>query len=274
MREWVQALAESGELLTVDREVDPRFELAAVTKRAQQAGNRPILFRNVKETRLEVVTNLFADEGRLRSLLPVKEGPFAAAYARMLDAAEARVEPPTREAPPPGNLQRGQLSDLPLITYHERDAGPYFTSAIALALDPDTGVPNLFFSPRDVRRRAGTALAAGRQSRSRRLPAPRREGPAGAARCAADRRSARCVSGRRHAPSARSGRIRAGRGIDGPTGGRISRPGQRTSDSGHGRSRRGKAASFRRKGAPRGHSARCSAITCPRPPTTSWKSSA
>ena len=145
MREWVQALAESGDLLTVDREVDPRFELAAVTKRGQQAGNRPILFRNVTGTRLEVVTNLFADEGRLRSLLPVKEGPFAAAYARMLDAAEARVEPPTREAPPPGNLQRGQLSDLPLITYHERDAGPYFTSAIALALDPDTGVPNLSF---------------------------------------------------------------------------------------------------------------------------------
>ena len=145
MREWVQALAESGELLAVDREVDPRFELAAVTKRAQQAGNRPILFRNVTGTRLEVVTNLFADEGRLRSLVPVKEGPFAAAYARMLDAAEARVEPPTREAPPPGNLQRGQLSELPLITYHERDAGPYFTSAIALALDPDTGVPNLSF---------------------------------------------------------------------------------------------------------------------------------
>lgn len=161
MREWVKRLAEAGELLTAERAVDPRFELAAVTKRAQQAGNRPILFRNVKGTRLEVVTNLFADGERLRSLVPVKEGPFAAAYARMLDAAEARVDPPTREVPTPGNLQQGQLSDLPLITYHELDAGPYFTAAIVLALDPDTGVPNLSFhramyaGPQELRLRLG-----------------------------------------------------------------------------------------------------------------------
>ena len=39
----------------------------------------------------------------------------------------------------------GTLSDLPAITYHGRDAGPYFTSAIYLAKEPDSGVPNLSF---------------------------------------------------------------------------------------------------------------------------------
>ena len=161
MREWVSRLAEAGELLTVDRAVDPRFELAAVTKRAQQAGNRPILFRNVQGSGIQVVSNLFADEARLRRRVPGDEGPFAAAYARMLDAAEARVEPPTREAPAPEDLRQGQLPDLPLITYHEYDAGPYFTAAIVLALDPDTGVPNLSFhramyaGPRELRLRLG-----------------------------------------------------------------------------------------------------------------------
>ncbi len=161
MREWVNRLAEAGELLVAEREVDPRFELAAVTKRSQQAGNRPILFRNIRGTRLEVVTNLFADAERLRSLVPVKDGPFAAAYAGMLDAAESRVGPPTREAPMPGDIQEGQLADLPLITYHERDAGPYFTAAIVLARDPDTGVPNLSFhramhaGPQELRLRLG-----------------------------------------------------------------------------------------------------------------------
>ena len=161
MREWVNRLAQAGELLTVDRTVDPRFELAAVTKRAQQAGNRPILFRNVKGTRIQVVSNLFADEERLRRRVPGDEGPFAAAYASILDAAEARVEPPTCESPAPEGLRQGQLPDLPLITYHEYDAGPYFTAAIVLALDPDTGVPNLSFhramyaGPRELRLRLG-----------------------------------------------------------------------------------------------------------------------
>ena len=161
MREWVNRLAEAGELLTVDRAVDPRFELAAVTKRAQQAGNCPILFRHVKGTGIQIVSNLFADGERLRRRVPVAEGPFAAAYASMLDAAEARVDPPTVEAPAPRDLQQGQLPDLPLITYHEHDAGPYFTAAIVLALDPETGVPNLSFhramyaGPRELRLRLG-----------------------------------------------------------------------------------------------------------------------
>jgi len=41
------------------------------------------------------------------------------------------------------------LSDLPAITWHERDAGPYFTSAIFLAREPDSGSPNLSF-PRSM----------------------------------------------------------------------------------------------------------------------------
>ena len=145
MRDWVDRLAAEGELLTVEREVDPRFELAAVTRRAQEAGNRPLLFEKVRGTRMRVATNLFADAARLRGVVGGADEPFAAAYSKVLDAAEARVEPPAVEVQAPGDLQQGRLTDLPLITYHERDAGPYFTAAIVLALDPDSGVPNLSF---------------------------------------------------------------------------------------------------------------------------------
>ena len=161
MRAWINRLAQSGELLTVEREVDPRFELAAVTKRAQEAGNRPLLFENVRGTGLRVATNLFADATRLRGVVGGADEPFAAAYAKVLDAAEARVEPPSTEVKAPGDLQQGRLTDLPLITYHERDAGPYFTAAIVLALDPDSGVPNLSFhramyvGPGELRLRLG-----------------------------------------------------------------------------------------------------------------------
>ena len=161
MRAWVEYLALNGQLLTIEREVDPRYELAAVTRRAQEAGNRPLLFRNVRGTRLHVATNLFADADNLRSVVDDSDEPFAAAYARVLDAAEARVAPPTTEVQAPGDLQQGSLTDLPLITYHERDAGPYFTAAIVLACDPDTGVPNMSFhravyvGPGELRLRLG-----------------------------------------------------------------------------------------------------------------------
>ena len=163
MRAWLDRLAEAGEFLAVSREVDPRFELAAVTKRAQEAGNRPLLFTNVRGTALRVATNLFADAARLRQIVGGAEQPFAPAYARVLDAAEARVEPAHTEVLAPAELRQAALPDLPLITYHEHDAGPYFTAAIVLALDPDTGVPNLSFhramyvGPGELRLRLGAS---------------------------------------------------------------------------------------------------------------------
>lgn len=161
MRAWLDKLAEAGELLAVSREVDPRFELAAVTQRAQEAGNLPVLFENVRGSRLRVATNLFADGARLREIVGGADEPFAAAYAKVLDAAEARVDAPQTAVRAPEDLRQGALSDLPLITYHEHDAGPYFTAAIALALDPDTGAPNLSFhramyvGPGELRLRLG-----------------------------------------------------------------------------------------------------------------------
>jgi 4-hydroxybenzoate decarboxylase len=43
------------------------------------------------------------------------------------------------------DLEHGHLGDLPAITYFERDGGPYLTSPIFIAREPDTGVANLSF---------------------------------------------------------------------------------------------------------------------------------
>jgi 4-hydroxybenzoate decarboxylase len=61
------------------------------------------------------------------------------------------------------DLEDLKLSDLPQITYHEKDAGPYITAGIFLAKEPETGVPNLSFhrcmhvSDAELRVRLGTS---------------------------------------------------------------------------------------------------------------------
>ena len=69
MRQLIEQMAGSGELLVVEREVDPRFELAAVTKRVQQTGDQGVLFRNVAGTPLPVVSNLYGSHDRLCRLI-------------------------------------------------------------------------------------------------------------------------------------------------------------------------------------------------------------
>jgi 4-hydroxybenzoate decarboxylase len=161
MRDLIKQLSDNGELLIVEREVDPRFELAAVTKRIQQAGDKAVLFRRVTGTALPVVSNLYGSYARLCRLIGAQTESFCRSWAEVLrrpvshDIYEVRAPPP--------HVERSSLNELPLITYHEKDAGPYFTSAIFLAREPDTGVPNLsfhrsmFVGDRELRVRLGSS---------------------------------------------------------------------------------------------------------------------
>ena len=65
MRTLIKELSDRQELLLVDREVDPRFELAAVTQCVQREGQQAVLFNKVAGTSLPVVSNLYGSHERL-----------------------------------------------------------------------------------------------------------------------------------------------------------------------------------------------------------------
>jgi len=162
MRDYINKLKADGELQFVEVEVDPQYELAAVTKKAQLHSDDAVLFHHVTGTAFPVVTNLFSSRRRLCELIQAEDGNFCPAWNRILDQTASLTTEPTRPADVPADLVSGKLSDLPLISYHGKDAGPYFTSAIYLAKDPDTKIPNLSFhrsmyvSDDELRIRLGT----------------------------------------------------------------------------------------------------------------------
>jgi len=145
MRSYIDRMQADGELRFVDVAVDPKYELAAVTRKAQLQSSNAVFFNDVKGTAFPVVTNLFSSRDRLCKLIQAEDGNFCPAWNKLLDETAAMPADCTRQIAAPTDLVRGKLSDLPLITYHEKDAGPYFTSAIYLAKDPETKVPNLSF---------------------------------------------------------------------------------------------------------------------------------
>jgi 4-hydroxybenzoate decarboxylase len=145
MRNYLDQLKESGRLVTVSREVNPEFELAAVTRAFQQRHDDPVLFENVHGTNLPVVTNLYSSRARLNALIDAGDDGFCLRWNQVMDGLDQHNAPESAEEERPADLVDGKLTDLPLITYHAADAGPYFTSAIYLAKDPDSGVPNLSF---------------------------------------------------------------------------------------------------------------------------------
>ncbi|MYJ72498.1 MAG: UbiD family decarboxylase, partial [Rhodospirillaceae bacterium] len=141
MRAYLDNLRAAGDLHVVQREVDPKHELAAVTAAFQQRHDGAILFETVRGAPMPVVSNVYGSRRRLCALIGAPDLAFCPAWDRMVARAPERAE--LQEAPA---VRRPiAISDLPHVTYFEKDAGPYITAGILLAEHPDTGVPNLSF---------------------------------------------------------------------------------------------------------------------------------
>lgn len=161
MREFVRKLEARGDLLVVDREIDPAHELAAVTQLAQKKWARPVMFTNVKGTRFPVVSNVYSTRERLGEVIGIDAADFCRQWSRLSSLGAADMKQPLVAAAP-ANLpeyEEVRLSDLPLITYSDRDGGAYFTSAMFIAKIPRRGWATCPITARCISTTASCAAA-------------------------------------------------------------------------------------------------------------------
>jgi len=145
MRALVEELKGRGELRVVGREVDPRFELAAVINASQRESEAALLFRSIKGSALPAASNLYGSHDRICRMIGAEDGTFVRRWSELIDALEANpIDPPLRPINA-DDVTETRLSALPAIIYHEKDAGPYITAGIILARHPETGIANLSF---------------------------------------------------------------------------------------------------------------------------------
>ena len=149
------------DFLVVSREVDPAFEITAITvKLEQEAKRRPIiLFEKVKGTAFPVLTNLHAGRSRLAAAIHAKPEEMQRAY---LGAMEKPVPPKlVSKAPVKEVILTGEKIDLyklPQILHHQEDAGPYITAAISFAKDPNADTWNCAYNRLMIKGRDTTSI--------------------------------------------------------------------------------------------------------------------
>jgi UbiD family decarboxylase len=146
LRGLISTLESEGRVFRVRREVDPCFELAAVTDRVQARENWPVVFENVKGCRFPVVSNVYGNYGLIAEMLGTDASGLTAAWFRLTSESEPATPPlgdPSQEEFP--EIDEIDYADLPRIVYCEKDAGPYLTAGIVVAKDPGTGRSNLSY---------------------------------------------------------------------------------------------------------------------------------
>ena len=138
-RNFLDYLEEIGELVRVKKIVNPRFELAAVVSKFE--GKQAVLFEKVEGSKMTVVCNVLGTRNRFCLGLGVKnEMQINARIASTL----SRFSHPDRmsEYASYHDNCSTDLTDLPIITHFEKDAGPYVTSSVVFARDPKSGTQN------------------------------------------------------------------------------------------------------------------------------------
>ena len=136
MRDFLNELDRTGDLIHVRREVSVKHEIAAV---AQKLDGKPIIFEKVKESEgYRVALGVCGARGSLARALGVRTNEL---LGRVLDAVENPSPFQTTERAPCQEVAEDvvDLCRVPILTHCERDGGPYATAGIVIAKDEEFG---------------------------------------------------------------------------------------------------------------------------------------
>lgn len=133
------------DVAVTDRPVKTKFEPPAVISKLASQGRYPAVFFNrVSGYDMPVVSNLFASRRRMALALECAEEGLHEAYRAR---ENNRIEPGLVNSGPVKQVIKTKkdidLTQFPIITHNEKDAGPYITGGAMVVKDPETGIRNI-----------------------------------------------------------------------------------------------------------------------------------
>ncbi len=143
IRPFLERLERQGDLLRIDKPVDPCFELSAFLS-AADAGPA-LFFGRVLGSSLGIVGNLFNGRERIAAALEIAVGEI---LPRLRVAIREPLAPAVVSEAPVQTVAvtENPLNLLPAPRFFERERRPYITAGAIIARDPESGRGNLSFA--------------------------------------------------------------------------------------------------------------------------------
>jgi UbiD family decarboxylase len=135
------------EVVEVQAEVDPDYEVTAIVKEMEKRTNPVVIFRNPKGSPFPIVANVLGSKKRMALAIGAEPEDFYETWNRKLQhPVKPRIvqSGPVREVVITGDWV--DLTKLPIHRYFQQDAGRYIANSLTVVKDPETGVRNLSFT--------------------------------------------------------------------------------------------------------------------------------
>jgi 2,5-furandicarboxylate decarboxylase 1 len=140
IRGFIKELELEQELIRVKEELSSRFEVSAAVNILSRKHNKAVLFERISGYSSPVAINLLGSKKRLAMALGVKEDKFNSTYLKR-KGTFIKPELVKNNLPDEVFIKKDVdiLKVIPALTHNAKDVGPYFTSAMTVARDPETG---------------------------------------------------------------------------------------------------------------------------------------
>ncbi|MHA1905833.1 MAG: UbiD family decarboxylase [Candidatus Thorarchaeota archaeon] len=135
LEKYIEILGEKGKLTTVKKGISKKFEIAGFLKTVEP---KPVLFENVADSEFRVAGNLFCTKGQIADYFGIDPELIIPTLAK---AIENRSPPEVIENAPCQEVVEDtvDLDKLPILIHNRVDGGPYISSGVVVASDPDFG---------------------------------------------------------------------------------------------------------------------------------------
>ncbi len=139
LRGFLERLEVEGELLHIEEEASPRFEIPQLMRAFE---DRAVIFERVEGYGNRVVGGVCGARGRILKALGLTPNSF---YERLLQAMRSPKPCRLGDGPVMEVTETPSLKGIPILTHFERDPGPYITAGVLHAKGPDGSDGNVSF---------------------------------------------------------------------------------------------------------------------------------
>ena len=140
LRNYILQIKKSKDLKTVKTKVSTKFEIAGIT--AKVDGLHVVLFENIKKSNFSLVANLVGTRKRFALAVGGSENNI---HEKVISAIKKAKKPKIVSTGKFMENKSKNLFSLPIVTHFEKESGPFITSSIAYAKNPETGKQNSSF---------------------------------------------------------------------------------------------------------------------------------
>jgi len=151
LRQCIDDLQSSGQLVRIEPPIDPRLEAAEIQRRVFRAGGPALYFANVRGCRFPMASNLFGTMERMRYLFRDSLDGLARLVKLQIDPAELVRRPrlyldapwrawhsrPRKVRHGPVLANQTTIDQLPQLVSWPDDGGAYVTLPVVYSEDPD-----------------------------------------------------------------------------------------------------------------------------------------